>query len=139
MTRVILAPLLTVSLLLGCGGSDDAGTSTDTSTSGGSASGGGASDERCEGYTPGDACIDEDSFASCQAMAAQCPGQVQVAESCPLQFSCPAETGGASDCEFDMDDPCYRDANIEQCREMSAQCPGAVRVLESCPVQFACP
>lgn len=46
-------------------------------------------DEACEGYSLGDSCIDESNFAQCQEMAAQCPDQVQVMESCPLQFACP--------------------------------------------------
>jgi hypothetical protein len=45
--------------------------------------------EPCEGYRLGESCINETNFAQCQQMAARCPGQVQVAESCPLQFSCP--------------------------------------------------
>lgn len=52
---------------------------------------GSASPDSCEGYNLGDSCIDEDNLAQCHAMAAQCPGAVQVMESCPLQFSCPAE------------------------------------------------
>lgn len=45
--------------------------------------------ERCEGYAPTDGCMNEDNFAECQRVAAQCPGAVQVMESCPLQFGCP--------------------------------------------------
>ncbi len=43
----------------------------------------------CEGYTLGDSCVDDAAFAQCQEVAAQCPGEVQVMESCPLQFACP--------------------------------------------------
>ncbi len=50
---------------------------------------GGAASDTCEGYRLGDDCIHEDNFAECQKMAAQCPGEVQVLESCPLQFTCP--------------------------------------------------
>lgn len=42
-----------------------------------------------------DACMDEAALAACEARAAECPGQVVVMESCPLQFSC--EGGDAAD------------------------------------------
>jgi hypothetical protein len=47
-----------------------------------------ASTDACEGYSLGDACVNEENLAQCHAMAAQCPGNVQVLESCPLQFAC---------------------------------------------------
>lgn len=43
----------------------------------------------CEGHRVTDACMNADNFRQCQEMAAQCPGEVQVLESCPLQFACP--------------------------------------------------
>jgi hypothetical protein len=45
--------------------------------------------EPCEGYSPGDACIDDANLAQCREAAARCPGRVQVLESCPVQFTCP--------------------------------------------------
>lgn len=45
-------------------------------------------DATCEGYSPGDACMTDDTFARCQAAEARCPGKVKVLETCPLQFSC---------------------------------------------------
>jgi hypothetical protein len=47
------------------------------------------SPDTCGGYGPNDACMNEDNFAACQAREAECPGQVLVLESCPLQFACP--------------------------------------------------
>lgn len=46
-------------------------------------------------YTLEDGCIDEAALEACHAASAECPGQVQVMESCPLQFSC----GGAANPE----------------------------------------
>jgi hypothetical protein len=43
----------------------------------------------CAGNGPNDSCMNEESFAACQAREAECPGQVLVLESCPLQFACP--------------------------------------------------
>lgn len=43
----------------------------------------------CEGYSEGDACITSENLAQCEQMSAQCPGEMQVMESCPLQFACP--------------------------------------------------
>lgn len=40
-------------------------------------------------YTLDDPCITADNLQQCEDMAAQCPGQVLVMESCPLQFGCP--------------------------------------------------
>ncbi|HJK91498.1 MAG TPA: hypothetical protein RMH85_14920 [Polyangiaceae bacterium LLY-WYZ-15_(1-7)] len=40
-------------------------------------------------YELGDPCITEENLAACQARAAECPGEVLVLESCPLQFACP--------------------------------------------------
>lgn len=39
-----------------------------------------------------EACMDEAALASCEARAAECPGQVGMAESCPAQFFCPGES-----------------------------------------------
>lgn len=47
------------------------------------------SPDSCGGYGPNDACMNEDNFAACQVREAECPGQVLVLESCPLQFACP--------------------------------------------------
>ncbi len=43
----------------------------------------------CAGHAPTDTCMDENNFAQCQKMEAECPGEVLVMESCPLQFGCP--------------------------------------------------
>jgi len=76
--------LETCPLQFSCGAAGDGDTSVgndgDTSVS---------NDQACEGYNLGDACITEDNFAQCQAMSAQCPGEVVAMESCPLQFACP--------------------------------------------------
>lgn len=61
------------------------GTSEDSSSGGDEPVG----TELCEGYGPSAACMNEASFAQCREMAARCPGEVQVLESCPLQFACP--------------------------------------------------
>ncbi|MFT5358293.1 MAG: hypothetical protein ACI9KE_005531 [Polyangiales bacterium] len=70
---------------------------------GGVQTGGGSGDEHIAGstgpamhdpsmndctYTLEDSCIDEAALAACQAASAECPGQVNVMESCPLQFGC---------------------------------------------------
>jgi hypothetical protein len=47
------------------------------------------SSDTCEGYRVTDSCMNQDNFRQCQEMAQQCPGEVQVLESCPLQFACP--------------------------------------------------
>ena len=39
-------------------------------------------------YSLDDACITAENLAQCEDMSAQCPGQVAVMESCPLQFGC---------------------------------------------------
>lgn len=49
----------------------------------------GAPSDTCEGYRVADACMNEDNFRECREAAARCPGEVQVLESCPLQFRCP--------------------------------------------------
>ena len=43
----------------------------------------------CAGYSLSDSCIDEENFAECQRLEAQCPGSVIAMESCPVQFACP--------------------------------------------------
>lgn len=48
-----------------------------------------APSDTCEGYRVTDACMNEDNFQQCRDAAARCPGEVQVLESCPLQFRCP--------------------------------------------------
>ncbi len=45
--------------------------------------------DACAGFGPNDACINEENLAQCRAREAECPGQVLVLESCPLQFACP--------------------------------------------------
>jgi hypothetical protein len=72
-TSIIAVPLL--SLLMGCG----AGTPSATAASG----------TDCDAYRAGDACVTDENLAQCRALAARCPGQVLVMESCPLQFACP--------------------------------------------------
>jgi hypothetical protein len=117
---------------LGCGGSDEPDGNDGTS--------GGDTSDTCLSYRRGDACIDDDNLAACQAAEAQCPGQVLIAESCPLQFSCPPTDGnGATDCPYAAGDACITEENLAQCQEMARQCPGEVMALESCPLQFACP
>jgi hypothetical protein len=119
---------------LGCGSSDEP-TGNDGTTGGDGAS------DTCLSYHRGDACIDDTNLAACQAAEAQCPGQVLVAESCPLQFSCPpsGDSSGATDCPYTAGDSCITEENLAQCQEMARQCPGEVMALESCPLQFACP
>lgn len=80
MSRTFFSMCLALSLLA-CGGGEPPPT-RDTA-------GGDTAAASCEGYAPTDGCMNEDNFAQCQQMAAQCPGQVQVMESCPLQFGCP--------------------------------------------------
>ncbi len=43
--------------------------------------------EDCD-YSLDDACITTENLTQCEEMSAQCPGQVTVMESCPLQFGC---------------------------------------------------
>lgn len=60
-----------------------------TSTHPPAAPDGDTASETCAGHGPNDSCMNEDNFAQCQAREAECPGQVLVLESCPLQFACP--------------------------------------------------
>lgn len=127
------------------------GSSSDEPTSSGSTGGDEpvSSGETCEGYSMGDACVDDANFAQCQDMAAQCPGEVQVMESCPLQFSCPSggESPGGDEpvaspeqCNgHTADEDCMGEEAFAQCQEMEAQCPGEIVEAESCPLQFSCP
>ena len=115
--------------------------------------GGAAGDEMpaensCEGYSEGDACITAENLAQCERMAAECPGEMQVLESCPLQFACPGEALNdaeqAPSSEFmcegrTVEDDCMDAAALASCQEMQARCPGAVMTAESCPLQFSCP
>lgn len=72
-TSIIIVTLLV--LTMGCGaGTPSANTASRTD---------------CDAYRAGDACVTDENVAQCRALAAQCPGQVRVMESCPLQFACP--------------------------------------------------
>jgi hypothetical protein len=98
MTMVALAVAI-----FACGGSEESSDSTttvgdpvgpDVQTSGGTddpdppvPTGPPGSD--CDVYTTGDPCIDEAALEACRARSSECPDQVQVLESCPLQFACP--------------------------------------------------
>lgn len=73
------ALLLFTLLLTACGSSTHSPSSADAEPA----------PQTCAGYGPNDACMNEESFAACLAREAQCPGQVLVLESCPLQFACP--------------------------------------------------
>lgn len=83
--------------LMACGGSEDPPPSSEPDSTGDEAPPAAetpaeetpAAAETCEGYAPTDGCMNETAFAQCQEMAAQCPGEVQVMESCPYQFGCP--------------------------------------------------
>lgn len=77
MIRIVV---FTALVALGCGG----GTEPSPGSSGGE-----QPTESCAGYTLDDACVNEDNLAECRRREAQCPGEVQVMESCPLQFGCP--------------------------------------------------
>lgn len=66
-----------LAMLLGCGASTPAPQSVDDA---------GAS---CAGNRATDACMNEDNFAACRQRESECPGEVIVLESCPLQFACP--------------------------------------------------
>ena len=83
--RSFLTTLALVTLMA-CGGSEDPPPSSEPGSTGDEAP---PAAETCEGYAPTDGCMNETAFAQCQEMAAQCPGEVQVMESCPLQFGCP--------------------------------------------------
>jgi len=85
VSRTFFSMCLALSLLA-CGGGEPPPT---RDTAGGDTAGGDTAAASCEGYAPTDGCMNEDNFAQCQQMAAHCPGQVQVMESCPLQFGCP--------------------------------------------------
>ena len=134
------AAILCIGLLFACGGSQTSTGSPDEGTSG-----------DCN-YSVDDSCMNADALAQCQSMAAQCPGQVQAMETCPLQFACPPETTSDTSTSNDSDtsvgescegyrigDSCIDESNFAQCQQMAAQCPGQVQVMESCPLQFACP
>lgn len=131
--------ILTLTLtLVACGGA-----SNEPASGGSSGSESPDGSEVCEGYTPTDACMNGDNFAECQRVAEQCPGEVQVMESCPLQFGCPtgsSDSTTAAPCNgHNLGDSCVDEAAFAQCQEMVAQCPGVVREAETCPIQFSCP
>ena len=46
-------------------------------------------DTFCTDLMATSSCMNEDNLAECEAAAADCPGEVLVMESCPLQFGCP--------------------------------------------------
>jgi hypothetical protein len=54
-------------------------------------------DDTCAGYSPSHQCMNPDNFELCRALEAECPGQVLVMESCPLQFSCPSADAEGAD------------------------------------------
>ncbi|MCZ7684928.1 MAG: hypothetical protein M5U28_41615 [Sandaracinaceae bacterium] len=127
--RLFAAPCLLAFALAACGG----GSPGEDSSSGGDE----PASDRCGGYSPTDPCMNEASFAQCREMAARCPGEVQVLESCPLQFACPSQAGG--DCDrYGAGDACVTEENLAQCREMAARCPrrgAGARVLPA-PVRL---
>lgn len=43
----------------------------------------------CGGRQAGEPCVTDGSIAQCRVREEQCPGEVIVLESCPLQFACP--------------------------------------------------
>lgn len=57
-------------------------------------------------YTMEDSCIDEAALAACEAASVECPGQVQVMESCPLQFGCGGSTVEGPDDPTPFAEPC---------------------------------
>lgn len=63
--------------LAGCDGADP-----------GSDSGGGRG-MSCAGMRAGQPCVSDASIAQCRVREEQCPGEVIVLESCPVQFVCP--------------------------------------------------
>lgn len=125
-----------------CGGGDDEADTT----------GGEVVSQTCAGYAQSDACIDPTNFEQCRSMEAQCPGQVQVMESCPLQFSCPSAShassaacppGGAEpvqgpdgipeNCAVLFDGCCYQDVALA-CA--AAGCEPGCPVMRSYPGQI---
>lgn len=49
------------------------------------------SDFCAEVLAENEACLQSSSREDCEARNDECPGRVLIAESCPIQFSCPAE------------------------------------------------
>jgi len=127
-----IVALISMLVLGACGGSSDEPASS------GSA-GAEQPAETCEGYTRGQSCVDDAAFSQCQQMSAQCPGEVQVMESCPLQFACPSAAAPATCNGHTVDEACMNDAAFAACQQAEAQCPGQVLEAESCPLQFRCP
>jgi len=127
-------------VLCACG-SGDASNEPVSPGSTGTASAGREASDTCEGYSLGDGCVNERNLAQCMRAAAQCPGEVQVMESCPLQFSCPGAAGasGESCLGRTLDDACMDESALAQCQAVATQCPGEEQVLETCPLQFRCP
>ena len=70
-------------------------------------------------YSAEDSCMNEDALAQCEARAAECPGNVTVMESCPLQFAC---AGGAAECTEGETRPADDGCNTCQCNEGGWSC-----------------
>lgn len=89
LISVLLLPL-SLAVVSACGGEADEPTvegSTGTESPG-STGDHSASSDACNGHRVDDTYIDEEAFAACLEMEAQCPGAVLELESCPLQFAC---------------------------------------------------
>ncbi len=43
----------------------------------------------CGGVQAGEPCVTDSSIAQCRVREGQCPGEVILLESCPVQFACP--------------------------------------------------
>ena len=70
-------------------------------------------------------CIDEEALAACQAASAECAGQVQVMESCPLQFSCGGSAQAQDSSQPDGAAPCTEgDTRPQDCN--TCRCEGGL-------------
>lgn len=65
-----------LTFLLGACGAQSAPPATD------------AAGEDCR-FEPDDPCISEEGLEQCRARSAECPGEVLILESCPIQVRCP--------------------------------------------------
>lgn len=106
-------------LLAACGGAQTGGQTNYDEVPG--STGPGQHDPGAHGdcqYTLDDGCIDEAALEACHAVSAECPGAVQVMESCPLQFSC-----GPDQVPNDPDNALY-DPDFVPCTEGETQSEG---------------
>ncbi|MEM9071816.1 MAG: hypothetical protein AAGE52_25120 [Myxococcota bacterium] len=132
--------MVVLAMGVACGGSEEADNS-------GSAGG----EDPAAGQCPDELgpCYNEETRAECRAALAECPsGQLDVLESCPVQYACnpgdEAPAGGddpvsnETPCPEELG-PCYNEETRAECRQVLAECAsGQLDVLESCPVQFVC-